>query len=258
VKIVVKPFQVGVRVEHPQGLIDNWRYGQAAGHPRLPPAEYQLVAKRAGGSRGDVYSFCMCPGGQIVPCNESAGLVAINGASRSRRNGPAGNSGLVVTLTPDDVADDPLQALSTLEQWERLAFELAGADYRVPVQRASDFVAGRISDGALSTSYPLGGAWCNLRRILPQSVANALAIALEVLDRRLPGFAGPEAMLAAPETRVSCPLRVVRNPATGASVSAGNLYPIGEGAGYAGGIVSAAIDGIRTAESLMARYAPPR
>jgi uncharacterized FAD-dependent dehydrogenase len=258
IKVVVKPFQVGVRVEHPQGLINRWRYGQAVGHPRLPPAEYQLIAKRAAGDRGDVYSFCMCPGGQIVPCNESAGRVAINGASRARRRGSAGNSGLVVTLTPGDVSDDPLQALSMLEQWERTAFELAGADYRVPVQRANDFVAGRASDGAMSISYPLGGAWCDLRRILPRSVTDALATALEVLDKRLPGFGGPEAMLAAPETRASCPLRIVRDPATRASVSAGNLYPIGEGAGYAGGIVSAAIDGIRTAELLMARYAPPK
>jgi len=258
VTLTVKPFQVGVRVEHPQERINRWQYGAAAGDPRLPPAEYQVVAKRAAGDRGDVFSFCMCPGGTIVPCNESPGRVAVNGASRARRSSLLGNSGLVVTLGPRDVGGDPLLALATLERWEQTAFELAGGDYRVPVQRAGDFVAGRGSDGELHTSYPLGGQWCDLRRVLPQTVTSALSGALQMLDQRMAGFADSEAILAAPETRASCPLRVLRDETTRASVSADNLHPVGEGAGYAGGIVSAAVDGIRTAEVLIRRYAPPR
>jgi len=258
VSAVVKPFQVGVRVEHPQDVINRWLYGAAAEHPSLPPADYQVVAKRAAGDRGDAFSFCMCPGGQIVPCNESAGRVAVNGASRAQRDGPCGNSALVVTLGARDVGEDPLNVLAALESWEQTAFDLAGADYHVPVQRAADFVAGRTSDGAMSISYPLGGRWCDLRRILPPMVTDALASALPMIDKRMPGFAGPDAILAAPETRAGCPLRFVRDEISRASVSAGNLYPIGEGAGYAGGIVSAAVDGIRTAETLAARWAPPR
>jgi len=258
VRVEVKPFQAGVRIEHPQEWIDRWQYGACAGQACLPPADYQLVARGAGGPRGDVFSFCMCPGGQIVPCNESAGLVAVNGASRSRRAGLLGNSGLVVTLGPADVGEDPLAAMLTLEQWERSAFEVGGGDYAVPVQRASDFLADRSSDGTMSVSYPLGGRWGSIRSVLPPAVSDALAAALRILDRRMPGFAAAEALMAAPETRASCPLRIVRDAQTRASVSASNLYPIGEGAGYAGGIISAAVDGIRTTEGIMQRYCPPR
>ncbi len=253
----VKPFQVGVRIEHPQEQIDRWQYGSAAGHPRLGSAEYRVVAKGRHGGR-DVFSFCMCPGGQIVPCNESAGLLAVNGASRAGRAGPYGNSGLVVTLGPDEIGDDPMAVLDRLESWERQAFEVAGGDYRAPAQRASDFVAGRVSEGEIAGSYPLGCSWCELRGMLPESVASALAAALPQLDRRMPGYAGPEAMLVAPETRASCPIRIVRDNESRASLSAGNVYPAGEGAGYAGGIVSSAVDGLRTAEAIMARFAPPR
>lgn len=258
VTLAVKPFQLGVRIEHPQQTIDRWQYGTSAGHPRLGAASYQVVAKDAAGSRGDVFSFCMCPGGQIVPCNESPGLVAVNGASRSKRNAPSGNSGLVITVGPDDVGHDPLTVLAMLKDLERRAFEAGGGDYRVPVQRACDFVAGRLSDGELEISYPLGGAWCDLRSILPGYVADALSTALGMLNSRMPGFAGADALLAAPESRASCPIRIVRDPRTRASVSASNLYPIGEGAGYAGGIISSAVDGLRSAEALLARYAPPR
>ncbi|MBN1345120.1 MAG: FAD-dependent oxidoreductase [Phycisphaerae bacterium] len=258
IALAVKPLQVGVRIEHPQEMIDAWRYGPAAGHPRLGAAEYQVVAKGAGGPRGDVFSFCMCPGGQVVPCNEAVGRVSVNGASRARRNGDMGNSGLVVTLGPESVGEDPLAVLDMLADWERKAFEAAGADYRAPVQRAADFVEARGSDGDPMTSYPLGGSWCELRDVLPADISEALATGLTILGRRFEGFDGADALLVAPETRASCPIRIVRDPGTRASVSAGNLYPIGEGAGYAGGIVSSGVDGIRTAEAVMARYAPPR
>lgn len=261
VRFESKPFQVGVRIEHPQSLVDRWQYGPMCGHERLPPADYQLVAKGAAGEGGDVFSFCMCPGGMILPTNELPGHMSTNGASRSRRNGPRANSGLVLTLDPRLVypatADDPLAAFDFLLAVERAAFEAAGGDYRVPAQRAADLVQRRTSDGTLGTSYPLGGRWVDLRQVLPAPIIEPIARAIEQLDRRLPGFGGPDALVTAPETRASGPVRMTRDPATRQSVSTANLYPVGEGAGYAGGIVSAAIDGLKSAEAIVARYARP-
>jgi len=207
-----------------------------------------------------VFSFCMCPGGIVLPTNESPGEIATNGASRSRRGGPLANAGLVVTLDPRDIcpgADrDPLAGLAYQERLERAAFDLTGQSYRVPAQRASDFLAGRRSDGKLETSYPLGGQWTDLRELLPPYLADAVARGIAQLDQRLPGFGGPEGLVTAPETRASGPVRMIRHPESRESVSTRHLYPLGEGAGYAGGIVSAAIDGLKTAELLIARYAP--
>jgi uncharacterized FAD-dependent dehydrogenase len=257
-----KPFQLGVRIEHPQAMVDRWQFGDACGHLRLPPADYHLVAKGAAGEYGDVFSFCMCPGGVILPTNESHGQIATNGASRSTRGGPFANAGLVITLDPRVVcpgaAGDPLAGLTFQEQLERAAFRLTGETYEVPAQRASDFLSGRASEGKLETSYPLGGQWADLRQILPAYLGDAIARAIGQLDRRLPGFGGTEAIVTAPETRASGPVRMARSPETRESTSLRNLYPLGEGAGYAGGIVSAAIDGLKTAELLIARYAPPR
>lgn len=259
VRFETKPFQLGVRIEHPQAMVDRWQYGPLCGHERLPPADYHLVAKKAGGPLGDVFSFCMCPGGLILPTNESPGLIATNGASGSRRGGAFANSGLVVTLNPLDVipeaARDPIAALAFQEAIERRAFEMTGGSYRVPAQRASDYIRGQASDGELVTSYPLGGEWVNVREILPPAVTEALIRAVEQLNRRLPGFGGPEALVTAPETRASGPVRMLRDPATRESVSVRGLYPLGEGAGYAGGIISAAVDGLLTAERLICRYA---
>ncbi|MBI4582214.1 MAG: FAD-dependent oxidoreductase [Planctomycetes bacterium] len=261
VQFVTKPFQLGVRIEHPQPMIDHWQYGRHCGHVGLPPASYELVAKGAAGPRGDLFSFCMCPGGEILPTNESPGEIATNGASRSNRAGAYGNAGLVVTLEPTDVcpeaADDPLKAFDYLEAIERTAFKLTGETYRVPCQRAADFLAGRASDGQLTTSYPLGGQWTDVRGIIPPTVADALRRGLEQLDHRLPGFAGSDGLVTAPETRASGPVRMIRGPDTRASLSTANLYPVGEGAGYAGGIISAAIDGLKTAETIITRYSCP-
>jgi hypothetical protein len=258
VSIVAKPFQVGVRVEHLQRLVDLWQYGSACGHRRLPPAEYHLVSKGAAGEQGDVYSFCMCPGGVILPTNESPGLIATNGASRAARRATFANSGLVLTIPPGEIGDDPLRGLAYLEAMERKSFDLTGQSYRVPAQRAADFLADRASNGALETSYPLGGHWTRLCDILPQRVIRAIQRALVDLDGRLPGFAGAECLVTAPETRASAPVRILRDPRTRESFSARSLYPIGEGAGYAGGIMSAAADGIATAEVIIKRYAPFR
>ncbi len=272
VSLVPKPFQIGVRIEHPQVIVDRWQYGAAAGHCRLGPAEYHLVAKEAGGKYGDVFSFCMCPGGMILPTIESAGLIATNGASDARRSGPFANSGLVLTVDPADLEPLPtqesyegpneakaaLRAIDFQEHWERLAFEATRRSYRVPLQRASDFLADRKSDGKIETSYPLGGQWVDVRTVIPAFVESALKRALPILNARLPGFSGSEGIITAPETRASSPFRVVRDPASREAVRAANLYPVGEGAGYAGGIISSAADGIKSAEVIMARYAPSR
>ncbi|GJQ25213.1 MAG: hypothetical protein HBSAPP02_02450 [Phycisphaerae bacterium] len=264
VKVIAKPFQFGVRVEHPQALVDRWQYGAACGHRRLPPAEYHVVAKGAGNAAGtshaagDVYSFCMCPGGTILPTNETAGIIATNGASNASRAGRFANSGLVLTVPVEAFGNDPLLGIEFVHRYEATAFELTGGSYEVPAQRAADYLAERASNGALETSYPLGGRWCDVRRVLPDFAAPAIARALADLDRRMPGFAGPEALVTGPESRASAPFRVLRDEATRQSVTVPGLYPIGEGAGYAGGIMSAAADGIATAELLIRQFAPIR
>lgn len=282
VRLASKPFQIGVRIEHPQATVDRWQYGACAGHARLGPSEYHVVAKGAAGEQGDLFSFCMCPGGVILPTNESAGLIATNGASRSQRSSPFANSGLVLSLDPkrippfetsreapadvvegasggpgcDEDAVVALRALRYQEHWERIAFAATGRTYRVPCQRAGDFLSGKTSDGRIETSYPLGGAWASIDALVPPAVCAALRAGLPRLGARMPGFAGGEAILTAPETRASSPVRIPRDSETREASATANLYPVGEGAGYAGGIVSAAVDGIKTAVAIMARYAP--
>jgi len=255
VRIDAKPFQIGVRIEHPQALVDGWQYGAVAGHERLAAAEYHLVAKGAACERGDMFSFCMCPGGEILPTNESAGLIATNGASRANRSGPFANAGLVITMDPAAMGLTAMEAVTWQEKWERLAYEATNGSYAVPCQRASDFLGKRPSDGTIETSFPLGGQWHDLRAILPQEVADALIRALPTLDSRMPGFAGTEAIITAPETRASAPVRITRDSDSRCAISVDGLYPVGEGAGYAGGIVSAAIDGIRAADAIITRFA---
>ncbi len=295
VRIDPKPFQIGVRIEHPQDKVDRWQYGALAGRVGLGPAEYQVVARGAGGESGDLFSFCMCAGGQILPTNESPELIATNGASRAARDGRFANSGLVITVDPASLKDAnwrahagrvlkrsvrttvdvlgggdvtggvpdagpasiALAGLDYQEFWERLAYAATGETYRLPVQRASDFLSGRTSDGSCETSYPLGSAWHDLRAILPADVTQALEKGLLMLQRKMPGYAGAEAVITAPETRAGAPIRLTRDRITRQSVSTANLYPIGEGAGYAGGIVSAAIDGWKTADIIGRRFARP-
>ena len=257
-----KSFQIGVRIEHPQAMVDRWQYGAAAGHQRLGPAEYHMVAKGAAGEKRDMFSFCMCPGGVILPTNEAPGLIATNGASRSQRSNPFGNSGLVLTVDPQSLpvgrtGNRALDALDFLEACERQAFRSTGESYRVPTQRACDLVKNQASDGKLEVSYPLGGQWTELASILPADVVSGLRNALPVFDRKFPGFAGPEGIITAPETRASSPVRIIRDPETRRSTTVDGLYPVGEGAGYAGGIVSAAIDGLRTADAVIRCYARP-
>lgn len=253
-----KPFQIGVRIEHPQAQVDQWQYGALAGHGRLAPAEYHLVAKGAGGEHGNMFSFCMCPGGMILPTNESADLIATNGASLAQRSSPFGNSGLVITIDPAAMGLTAAQALAYQERWERQAFAATGDSYRLPCQRACDYLRQRPSEGELETSYPLGGKWTDIRTIIPQAVAEALDRGLPMLDRKLAGFAGPSGIITGPETRASGAVRVLRDYETRQAPAAAGLYPTGEGAGYAGGILSAAVDGIRTADAIIRHYTARR
>ena len=256
VTLQAKPFQMGVRIEHPQEMINRRQFGPSGA--TLPAADYMLVAKHAAGvcdrCGPDLFSFCMCPGGTILPSNESAGEICTNGASTSRRNTPFANSGLVVTILPGEFGDDPLAGLEYQRRWERLGYELSGS-YAVPAQRASDFLAGRVSEGVLPTSFPLGARAVDLGAMLPKLVTDALERGLPMLDRMVPGYASSEGIITAPETRASSPVRIPRDEATRESVSVGGLYPVGEGAGYAGGIVSSATDGLKSAEAVVRTFA---
>jgi len=257
VQLASKPFQIGVRIEHSQSLVDRWQYGALAGHPRLGPAEYHLVARDVASDHGNMFSFCMCPGGTILPGHHAPGLIATNGGSRSDRSGPFANSGLVITMDPGATNLNPVEGLAYQERWERLAFQATDGSYRVPAQRAADYLVDRLSDGQLDTSYPLGGEWSDIRGLIPEQVSSALDRALVMLDEKLPGFAGAEAIITAPETRASSPIRILRDQNTRQAVGIENLYPTGEGAGYAGGIVSSAIDGIVGADKIIERFARP-
>jgi uncharacterized protein len=252
VAIARKPIAVGVRIEHPQPLIDRIQYGAAAGHPKLPPAFYELTA--GAGERG-VYSFCMCPGGWIVPAATEPDGVVVNGMSLSRRDSPFANAGLVVSIAAEDFGPDaagPLAGIEFQRAIERATFHAGGGRFRAPAQRLGDFLAGRPSSSLGPTSYRPGLAPADLGAILPAFVAEALRTGLRQIGSRLPAFLLPEALLIAAETRTSAPVRLLRDPATLVSPSVGGLYPCGEGAGYAGGIVSAALDGVRVADRILA------
>jgi uncharacterized protein len=257
VALAPKPFSLGVRIEHLQEAIDRAQYGPAAGHPRLGAAEYKLVHHGLGGR--SVYTFCMCPGGEVVPAASEADGVVTNGMSRFARNGRNANSALLVSVQPGDFGSDgPLAGLELQRRWERAAYTLGGGGHAAPVQRVGDFLAGRPSEhlGAVQPTYRPGWRPGDLSGCLPEFAAQALRAALPVLERRLRGFAHPDALLTGVETRSSSPVRVLRDADGESSVR--RLYPAGEGAGYAGGIVSAAVDGLRAAEAIIRRFAPPR
>jgi uncharacterized FAD-dependent dehydrogenase len=252
VAIARKPIAVGVRIEHPQPLIDQIQYGAAAGHPQLPPAFYEL--KAAAGKRG-VYSFCMCPGGWIVPAATEPDGVVVNGMSLSRRDSPFANAGLVVSIDAEDfgpAAAGPLAGVAFQRSIEQAAFRVGGGGFRAPAQRLGDFLARRSSAEVGASSYRPGLAPADLATVLPAFVADALRAGLRQIGARLPEFLLADALLIATETRTSAPVRILRDPTTLVSPSAAGLYPCGEGAGYAGGIVSAALDGARVADRILA------
>ena len=250
-----KGIAVGVRLEHPQPVIDEIQYGRAAGHPRLPPAFYEL--RGLGRGRG-VYSFCMCPGGWIVPAATEPGGLVVNGMSLSRRDSPFANSGFVVTIEPEDYGPEaagPLAGVEFQRAIERAAFREGGGAYRAPAQRLVDFLGQRTSASLPAASYRPGVAAADLSAVLPAFVADALRDGLRAIAARVPRFLDADAQLIAAETRTSAPVRIVRDPDTLESPSLRGFYPVGEGAGYAGGIVSAAIDGGRVAQRILATFA---
>ena len=248
VTMEAKPFAMGVRIEHPQSVVNAAQYGKD--DPTLPPADYKLVKHLADET---VYTFCMCPGGYVVAAASEEGRVVTNGMSYADRDGENANAALLVTVNPKDFpGDDPLAGMYWQRQIEEQAYKAGGGNYRAPAQRVGDFLAGKPSTdaGAVEPTYRPGVTWCDLHDVLPEKITGALAEALPLLDGNLKGFAHPDSVLTAPETRSSSPVRILRDDAK-QSVALTGLYPAGEGAGYAGGIMSAAIDGILCAEALI-------
>lgn len=246
VRLEAKPFAVGVRVEHPRALINTIQYGMSD-PPRLPAADYALAWNDPQTMRG-IYSFCMCPGGEVILSSSAAGEVVVNGMSRLRRDSPYSNSALVVTVRPEDFpSSDPLAGLRFQRHWEEAAFRCGGGDYFAPAQNLMAFLGGKAALARASTRPGVREA--DLTTVLPAFVSEGLRRALPHFEHKMRGFITNEATLIGVETRTSAPLRILRND-QGESLSHSGLYPVGEGAGYAGGIMSAAIDGLRSARSI--------
>lgn len=257
VALEAMPYALGVRVEHAQAFIDRLQLGDAAGDKRIGAASYRLAQNLEDGRAA--YSFCMCPGGVIVGSTHEPGTVVTNGMSASGRPGRKANAGLVVTVKPEDYASPgkkatPFDAIAYQRRWEEAAFAAGGGGFIAPAQRATDFLAGRPSADVPETSYLPGVRPADLSVCLPSFVTSALKASLRAFDRSMPGFAGKDAVLVAVESRVSAPVRIPRSE-SGESSSVRGLYPVGEGAGYAGGITSAAVDGMVAAEAVLATLA---
>ncbi|MEL6137395.1 MAG: NAD(P)/FAD-dependent oxidoreductase [Cyanobacteria bacterium J06628_6] len=252
VYIEPKPFSIGFRIEHPQPLIDASRFGDQAGHPILGAADYKLVHHCSNGR--SVYSFCMCPGGQVVAATSETGRVVTNGMSQYERSGKNANSGIVVGITPADYPDHPLAGIALQRELEERAFTLGGGTYEAPGQLVGDFLAGKPSTqlGSVKPTYRPGVHLCDLSPSLPDYAIDAIREAIPEFNKKIPGFAMPDAVLTGVETRTSSPIRIKRGDDC-QSLNTRGLYPAGEGAGYAGGILSAGVDGIRVAEAVALR-----
>ncbi len=253
VHIEAKPFAIGVRIEHPQSWIDRARFGSNAGDKKLGAAAYSLSHKASNGRT--VYSFCMCPGGTVVAATSEEGRVATNGMSQYSRAERNANSGLVVDITPErDFPGGPLAGIAFQRHWESLAFVAGGSDYSAPGQKLGDLLAGRPSTafGEVMPSYKPGVHPTDLAQCLPDFAIEAIREALPVFGRQVPGYDHPDVVLTGVETRTSSPVRITRGQDC-QSLNTTGLYPAGEGAGYAGGILSAAVDGIKVAEALAQR-----
>ncbi len=263
VPMVRKPFQLGVRIEQPQDTVNRVQYGPARLEEKLGAADYSLVA-RGGGRLGrhgkrlaDLFTFCMCAGGHVIPSVSAPGYFCTNGMSLSRRDSPFANSGLVVTIPAEDFGTgDVLAGVRLQQEYERRAFDMGRGDYLCPIQLADDFLARRPTTSLPPSSYPRGLVLANVAELVPPLVLEALDHGLPILNHRWRGRFLAGATLVGPESRGSCPVRIVRDPASRESTGVAGLYPVGEGAGFAGGIVSAAVDGLRTAMAIIARYAP--
>ena len=252
IDIAAKPFAVGVRIEHPQALIDQAQYREFAGHPKLGAAEYRLTHQASNG-RG-VYTFCMCPGGYVVPSSSEPNRVVTNGMSEHARAESNANSAMLVQVQLEDFeSDHPLAGIHFQRELESKAFIMGGSNYKAPAQRVADFLACRPSTsvGTVDPTYALGVKMANLHDLFPKPLCDALAEGLQAFDRKLTGFAMDDGVLTAVESRSSSPVRIVRDAETLQSISLKGLYPAGEGAGFAGGIVSSAIDGLKCAERLI-------
>ncbi len=253
VYVEAKPFSIGFRVEHPQTLIDHARFGPNAGNEILGAADYKLVHHCKNGRAA--YSFCMCPGGQVVAATSEPGRVVTNGMSQYSRAERNANAALVVEVRPEDFPGDyrrnPLLGIDFQRQWESAAFVAGGGNYDAPAQKVGDFLAGRPSQaqGSVEPSYQPGVHWTDLAQCVPPYVIEALREAIPAFDRQIRGFAMADAVLTGVETRTSSPIRIKRGPDF-QSINTRGLYPAGEGAGYAGGILSAGVDGIKVAEAV--------
>jgi uncharacterized FAD-dependent dehydrogenase len=255
VPLVPKAFQLGLRIEQPQEQVDSHKYGRPDYRELLGAADYTLLAK---GDR-DVFTFCMCAGGIVIPSVSEPGQFCTNGMSNSRHDSPFANSGVMVTLSPEDFGSShPLAGVELQRQYEAIAFALGRNDYLAPIQSAADFLADRTPapTAKYACSYERGVTPANLSGVLPPAALRAVRSALPALDRQFRGDFLRNANLVGPEMRGSSPVRIPRDDATRAAVSVDGLYPVGEGAGYAGGIISAAVDGLRSARSIVARFRP--
>jgi len=255
VAMAPKPFAVGVRVEHPQSMIDRAQLGELAGHPRLGAAEYRLTAQH--GERG-VYTFCMCPGGNVIGSASANDEIVVNGMSNFARDAENANAAVVVQVYPSDFADHPLGGMQFQKQMEQAAFRAGGGGGVAPASTLGAFLRKEKPSGlgGIAPSYTPGVAPSDLWRVLPPFVAAGIAEGMKAFGRQLRGFDREDAVLTGVETRTSAPLRILRGENM-ESASCAGLYPVGEGAGYAGGIVSAAIDGLKAAEVVIARFTPP-
>ncbi len=250
VNMIQKPFSVGVRIEHPQALINQSQYGKFSRHPALGAAEYHL-SRRLPDGRG-VYTFCMCPGGEVVPAASRENALCTNGMSTFARDGENANAALLIDVRTEDFGDDhPLSGYVLQRMWEEKAFRAGGSNYHAPVQLCGDFLSGRETKalGDVMPTYRPGVTCGDMRAILPGFAVNGFRAAIPMLDRQLKGFALPNAVMTAVESRSSCPVRLPRDEHFESNIQ--GLYPCGEGAGYAGGIMSAAADGMRVAEAMM-------
>jgi uncharacterized FAD-dependent dehydrogenase len=244
-----KPFSIGFRIEHPQGMIDRHRFGPSAGNPILGAADYKLVHHAKNGR--SVYSFCMCPGGTVVAATSEPGRVVTNGMSQYSRAERNANAGIVVGITPEDYPGGVLAGVEFQRRWESAAYVAGGASYQAPGQLVGDFIAGRRSEtfGEVLPSYKPGVHLTDLAPTLPDYAIAAIREALPAFGKTIPGFDRPDAVLTGVETRTSSPLRITRGKNL-CSLNTSGLYPAGEGAGYAGGILSAGVDGIKVAEAV--------
>jgi uncharacterized FAD-dependent dehydrogenase len=253
VPMVQKPFQMGVRIEHLQETVNRVKYGSQRLEDRLGAADYALIAH----GKHDLFTFCMCAGGYIMPSVSEPGYFCTNGMSLSKHDSPFANSGLVVTIPTEDFgSSDVLAGVRLQQKYESKSFAVGRGDYLCPIQRAVDFLAQRRTADIPPNSYPRGCVSADIADLAPSLIVEALRYGLPIMDKRWQGRFMPEATLVGPEGRGSAPVRIVRDEANRETPGIEGLYPVGEGAGYAGGIVSAAVDGLRSAKAIVAKYAP--